>query len=108
MQNSPNLERVRSVDLRFAQDWRNPDTSYITKRYTGRNMPRNIFLAKNFMDQEVSSSYNDGGGYYADFSVIEWKFKISDFYSNSSFFINTVDPSLDLWVKKNWISCRWS
>ncbi|SYV93075.1 Uncharacterised protein, partial [Mycoplasmopsis synoviae] len=35
-------------------------------------MPRNIFLAKNFMDQEVSSSYNDGGGYYADFSVIEW------------------------------------
>lgn len=100
VQNSPNLERVRSVDLRFAQDWRNPDTSYITKRYTGRNMPRNIFLAKNFMDQEVSSSYNDGGGYYADFSVIEWKFKISDFYSNSAFFINTVDPSLDLWVKK--------
>ncbi|MFV8473762.1 MIP family Ig-specific serine endopeptidase [Mycoplasma sp. Z407A] len=85
----PNRKKsITNIRLGVIDNWTIARRKYSYKQLNHEMWPKNLFLAHNFMDQEVSALYQ--GRYYTEFSVIEFDYDIEKFNA-----LPPLDPKLN-------------
>ncbi|MFV8478171.1 MIP family Ig-specific serine endopeptidase [Mycoplasma sp. B6400] len=85
----PNRKKsISNIRLGAIDNWTIARRKYSYKQLNHEMWPKNLFLAHNFMDQEVSALYQ--GRYYTEFSVIEFDYDIEKFNA-----LPPLDPKLN-------------